>query len=193
MRRNNKALYEKIMRNVSREVKKALNEMESALDYLPQPGVDYDPDDNRYTRNPKYKDICVKALQYDLDSDYEDAEQLYDVILKYEDECNNKFLNDERFEEMYTDPFFAMLMLTISINHRSRFDPFYSTWFEEEGVWRNIVYERSYNEEFRDVLWKMADEVKNLNLTEQQVFAIFQWWGVYSIEDIEKYAETGNI
>lgn len=32
MKRNNKALYEKIMRNVSKEVKKALNEMERTMD-----------------------------------------------------------------------------------------------------------------------------------------------------------------
>lgn len=31
-KRDNKALYEKIMRNVSREVKKALNEMERTMD-----------------------------------------------------------------------------------------------------------------------------------------------------------------
>lgn len=39
MKRDNKALYEQIMKSVAKEVKKALNEMESALDYLPQLSV----------------------------------------------------------------------------------------------------------------------------------------------------------
>lgn len=187
MRRNNKALYEQIMRNVSREVKKALNEMESDLDYLPHPGVDYDPDEPEKTHED---DVYIRAIQYDLDSDYEDAEKLYNVIRKYEDMCNAEFLNDEPFKsDMYTDPFFAMLMLTIDIN--SWFHPYATSWFDE--VWDDICEERKRNKKLENTIRQIAAEVKGLNLNEQQVFAIFQWWGVYSIEDIEQYAETGNI
>jgi len=40
MKRNNKALYEKIMRNVSRELKYALNETEVSIDPIERTVID---------------------------------------------------------------------------------------------------------------------------------------------------------
>lgn len=199
MRRNNKALYEQIMKSVSKEIKKALNEMESALDYLPQPGVDYDPEDNRDSR--KYKKVYVKALLRTMDDnsynsyDMDDAEHLYNVIIKYEDMCNEKFFQDEEFKEMYTSPFFAVLMLTLQVNNRNNFNPFETSWFEEvwEDVRDELLSNKQISKELSNTRWEMAKEVKDLDLNQGIIFNIFQWWDCYNIKTIKEYIKTGNI
>lgn len=70
MKRNNKDLYERIMRNVSKQVKKALNEMESSLDYLPKPDVDYTEDNTEPSIYQQLVDACKDTPEIYIEKSY---------------------------------------------------------------------------------------------------------------------------
>lgn len=79
MKRNNKALYEQIMRNVSREVKKALNENlsfdeedddENVIPCCPECGYEFDDSEAYYNHSTGHLDYtCPECGWYGDDSE----------------------------------------------------------------------------------------------------------------------------
>lgn len=124
MRRNNKALYEQIMRNVSREIKRALNEW---VDRGPA-GKDFDSDE-------EWQSLC------DMSGDLLDAWRDFFETLSISTQTKIKDLIDEgEFDlcDQYFEPFANNWIL----QHRDEYD---LDWVEDVGDLNTPMGEKEWS------------------------------------------------
>ena len=170
MKRNNKALYEKIMRNISNNIKHVLYE-----DIQNFSTSDYQDQDNEIIDSHDIenmiidKSLRVKALSSILDRSEKTSEQIFDFIKKHENDNIEEFFT-EKSDLLQRYGVFILFMIAAAFEYDhvvinddnirifantrkiGYFDPFVYCWFEEDADVDNLIDLLKTNKKFKNLI-----------------------------------------
>lgn len=217
MKQNNKKLYEKIIYNVSKQVKQALFEDIQNFDVGDYHDNEDEIIDNHDIENMTIdKSLRVKALASILDRTEKTAEQIFDFIKKHENDDISKFFKDEN-SFMQNHGIFILFMIAVAFENEyanindeqirkfantykiGSFNPYDYSWFDEDDDVDYLIELLTTKKMFKNRIKKYVDEIHNniRSINPGDIFNIFQVWPEpifkgSNIEELEDIIENGE-